>query len=133
MDGENPVFYYYLGKSQFYLKNYTAAISSFKQVLLFDREHVKSHYELGVTYYILEEMQKAKEEFEVVIASHDKGQKIQPLTFVLSHYWLGKVHHFNGNTKAAVEYMKRVLEFKLKKDFRTKVEKELAKIKSGGE
>lgn len=130
MDAENPIFYYYLGKSQFRLKGYDRAIESFKKVLRFDKEHLKSHYELGITYYVIQELDKALDEFETVIAEEGKRNGVKPLTYALSYYWLGRIHAAKEDQEKAVEYFKRVLEFKLSPKFRTKVEKALTKVKS---
>lgn len=130
MEAENPIFYYYLGKSQFRLEQYDAAINSFKKVLTFDSEHYKSHYELGVTYYVIQELEMATREFEAVIAGQDSRKKVQPLTYVMSFYWLGKIHNEKQEYDEAARYFTRVLEFKLKPDFRAKVEAELKKVKS---
>lgn len=130
MDGENPIFYYYLGKSKFRLKDYDAAIEAFKKVLTFDKAHLKSHYELGVTYYVIEELDRAIEEFETVIAKEGTQTDVKPLTYALSYYWLGRIHNEKGEKTKAAEYYRKVLEFKLKPSFREKVEKQLSKIKS---
>lgn len=130
MEAENPIFYYYLGKSQFRLGEYDTAIASFKKVLTFDKEHLKSRYELGVAYYVIQELEMAAREFEAVIAGQDGSKKVQPLTYVMSFYWLGKIHNEKKEYNEAARYFTRVLEFKLKPDFRTKVEKELKEVKS---
>lgn len=130
LDGENPIFYYYLGKSQFRLKAYDKAIDAFKKVLTFDKAHLKSHYELGVTYYVIEELDRAMEEFETVISKEGSQTDVKPLTYALSYYWLAKIQVEKENYGKAAEYYKKVLEFKLKPKFRNKVETELESIKS---
>ncbi len=130
LDGENPVFYYYLGKSQFRLQAYDQAIRSFKTVLTFDKAHLKSHYELGVTYYVIQKLDHAIGEFEAVIAAEGSDADVKPLTYALSYYWLGKIYMEKGEREKAAEYYTRVLEFKLKPEFRKKVEKALETVKS---
>lgn len=125
-ENENPIYYYYLGKSAYMLKKYDDAIEAFNSVVRLDIDNVKGHFELGVVFYTVAEYGKSIDEFEKVLKLSNKDELKE--TYILSLFWLGKIYFLENDYKKANRYFDLVLEFDLDDEFKSIVLGEIKKI-----
>ncbi|MGB1248046.1 MAG: tetratricopeptide repeat protein [Chitinophagales bacterium] len=78
--------------------DYFEAISHYKNVFKYDKNHKESHYKTGISYYELKDYKEAVKSLKKV--KNDKD-------FLLANYYLGESEKANGNYTNAITYFKK--------------------------